>query len=239
MAKVRQIVAMGGGSFGASPDHPLLERYVLSLTRRKRPRVCFIGTATGDADTYVARFYATFTKLGCIPTHLSLFTRTPDVEKTLLAQDVIYVGGGNTKSMLAVWAEWNLPRILRLAWRRGIILTGVSAGAICWFDHGVTDSWAGHLAPLECLGFLPGACCPHYDSEKDRRPSLQRFVATGALPNAIALDDGAAAHFVGRQLRRVVVARPNALGYTVRKFGKASIEEPVDVERLNARGRVR
>ena len=230
---------MGGGSFGASPESPVLERYVLSLTRKKRPKVCFIGTATGDADAYLARFYATFTKLGCTPTHVPLFARTPDLEKTLLAQDVIFVGGGNTKSMLAVWREWGIPKILRQAWREGVILTGVSAGAICWFDQGVTDSWAGYLAPLECLGFLPGTCCPHYDSEPDRRPSLQRFVANGALPRAIALDDGAAAHFVDRKLKRVVVSRPKARGYSVRKFGQASIEEPLDVERLDARGRVR
>lgn len=235
----RHIVAMGGGSFGASPHNPLLERYVLSLTRKKRPRVCFLGTATGDADAYLARFYATFTRLGCLPTHVPLFARTPDLRKTLLAQDVIYVGGGNTKSMLAVWREWGIPRILREAWRSGVILTGVSAGAICWFDFGVTDSWAGHLAPLECLGFLPGTCCPHYDSEKDRRPSVSRFVARRVLPKTLALDDGAAAHFVDRRLFRVVTSRPKALGYNVRRRGESAIEEALAVVRLSKSGRPR
>lgn len=235
----RHIIAIGGGSFGASPDDPILEKYVLAQTRARRPKVCFIGTATGDADRYLTLFYSTFTKLRCEPTHVPLFARTPDLKKVLLNQDVIYVGGGNTKSMLAVWREWGIPAILRQAWREGVILTRVSAGAICWFDVGVTDSWAGHLAPLECLGFLPGACCPHFDSEKDRRPAVSRFVSHGVVPTTLALDDGAAAHFIGRTLSRVVTSRPKALGYSVRRRGESAIEQPLPVVRLAKSGRPR
>jgi peptidase E len=234
--KKRQIVAMGGGSFTVEPDNPRLERYVLAQTGRKRPRICFLGTATGDADSYIAKFYAAFTKLDCRPTHIPLFARTPDLRKELLDQDVIYVGGGNTKSMLAVWREWGIPPILREAWRRGIVLTGVSAGAICWFDMGVTDSWAGRLAALPCLGFLPGTGCPHYDGEVERRPSFHRMVASREVPAGIGIDDGAAAHFVGRRLVRVVSARPKAGGYAIRRRGREAIETPLPVARLTRGG---
>ena len=223
---------MGGGGFTAEPQNLALDRYILSQTRKQNPSVCFIPTATGDSDAYIAGFYAAYSKLKCRPTHLPFFRRTPDLRALILAQDVIYVGGGNTKSMLAVWREWQLPRILHQAWKSGIVLAGISAGAICWFQAGVTDSWAGHLAPLPCLGFLPDACCPHYDGEKERRPALHKFLARRALPRTLALDDGAAAHFIGRKLLRVVVSRPGALGYTVQSRNGKVAELPLPVMSL-------
>ena len=223
---------MGGGGFTADPDNPRLERYALSQTRKSNPSVCFLPTATGDAATYIAKFYAAFVKLRCRPTHISLFERTPKLREILLAQDVIYVGGGNTKSMLAVWREWKLPEILRQAWNSGIILAGISAGAICWFETGITDSWAGHLAPLRCLGWLPGACCPHYDGEMERRPAVHQFVAKGLVTEVLALDDGAAAHFVGRKLKRVVSSRAKAKAYRVRREERTVIEIPLPATRL-------
>lgn len=149
-----------------------------------------------------------------------------------MSQDLIYVGGGNTKSMLAVWREWQLPKLLREAWNAGTILAGTSAGAICWFEVGVTDSWAGQLAPLECLGLLHGACCPHYDSEVDRRPTVRNLVAKGLVPETLALDDGAACHFVGRKVIRIVSSRKNAGAYLVRRKARESIETPLAVTRL-------
>ncbi len=235
-ANERQIIAIGGGSFTVEPDNPRLERYVLAQTGCKRPKICFLGTATGDADAYVAQFYSAFTKLHCRPAHIPLFARTPDLRKELLDQDVIYVGGGNTKSMLAVWREWGIPAILREAWRRGIVLTGVSAGAICWFDMGVTDSWAGRLAALPCLAFLPGTGCPHYDGDVERRPSFHRMVGSREVPAGIGIDDGAAAHFVGRRLVRVVSARRNAGGYSIRRRGSEAIETPLPAAWLTRAG---
>jgi dipeptidase E len=230
-----QIIAMGGGGFTAEPQNLALDRYILSQSRKQNPSVCFIPTATGDSDSYIASFYAAYSKLKCRPTHLPFFRRTPDLRKLILDQDVIYVGGGNTKSMLAVWREWQLPQLLRRAWKSGTVLAGISAGAICWFEAGVTDSWAGRLAPLPCLGFLPNACCPHYDGEKDRRPALHKLLAQNALPRTLALDDGAAAHFVGRKLLRVVVSRPNALGYTVQSRNGKVTESPLPRAVLTAR----
>jgi dipeptidase E len=227
-----QIIAMGGGGFSMEPENPLLDLYILKQARRSNPSVCFVPTASGDSDSYVAKFYAAYSKLECRPVHLAFFQRTPNLREFILQRDIIYVGGGNTKSMLAVWREWGLPQILRQAWNAGVILAGISAGAICWFDAGVTDSWAGRLAPLKCLGLLPGACCPHYDGEKERRPAVHKLVARHALPPALALDDGAAAHFVGRKLLRIVSSRPNALGYKVEIQRGRVTETPLPVVRL-------
>jgi dipeptidase E len=228
----RQIIAIGGGGFAAEPENPALELYLLAQTRKKNPSVCFIPTATGDAPTYIAKFYTAYSSLRCRPTHLPFFERTPRLRELIMAQDLIFVGGGNTKSMLAVWREWDLPKILREAWNAGTALTGVSAGAICWFEAGVTDSWAGNLAPLPCLGWLPGACCPHYDGEAERRPAVHDFVAKGLIPRTLALDDGAAAHFEGRKLIRIVSWRPNAGAYLVQRKGKTFREDRLTVTNL-------
>jgi dipeptidase E len=229
----RQIIAIGGGGFSTEPENAALDRYALAQARQSNPAVCFLATASGDADAYIARFYAAFSRYRCRPTHVGLFARTPDLKEVLSAQDVICVGGGNTKSMLAVWREWQLPALLRRAWRSGIVLAGVSAGAICWFEFGVTDSWANRLAPLPCLGFLPGTCCPHYDGEPERRPALRRLVAERSVPKALALDDGAAAHFVGRKLVRIASSRPNARGYRVHRSGSQSVETPLPTIELS------
>jgi dipeptidase E len=228
----RQIIAMGGGGFSMEPDNLALDAYVVKQARRKTPAVCFVGTASGDADAYVVRFYTAFLQLDCRPTHLRLFGRTPDLQAFLLRQDVIYVGGGNTRSMLAVWRDWDMPNLLRQAWDSGIVLAGVSAGAICWFEAGVTDSSAGRLLPLACLGLLSGTCCPHYDGEKERRPTLHALVAQRAVPAALALDDGVAAHFVGSERSRVVSSRPNAKAYEVHVEGDETVEMELPVEQL-------
>lgn len=213
--KQRHIVAVGGGSFNARPDDPVIERYMLALTRKKRPKVLFIPTASAEPADYISTFFDAFTKIGATPSVLRLFRRTPDLRDTLLNQDMIYVGGGNTKSMLAVWRDWGLDVVLREAWRAGIVLGGVSAGAICWFDMGVTDSWSDRLAPLPGLGFLPNTCCPHYDSEADRRPSVHAFVQNSQVPRVLALHDGAAGHFIGRTLHRSLVWSPEAKAFSV------------------------
>jgi dipeptidase E len=233
----RQIIAIGGGGFTVEPKNPAMELYVLAQARRRNPSVCFLPTASGDSAAYIAKFYAAFAVHRCRPRHLSLFDRTPNLRDQLLAQDVIYVGGGNTKSMLAVWREWQLPELLREAWNLGTVLAGISAGAICWFEAGVTDSWAERLEPLRCLGWLPGACCPHYDGEIERRPTTQELVAKGFLPETLALDDGVAAHFRGRKLLRVVSSRFGASAYRVRRAGQRFIEAPLAVtHRLSLSG---
>jgi dipeptidase E len=208
---------MGGGGFSMEPDNPALDQFVISLARRENPSVCFLATASGDAESYIDSFYTAFRKLPCRPTHVPLFARTPDLTGVLLEQDVIYVGGGNTKSMLAVWREWEIPEILRRAWQSGTVLAGVSAGAICWFETGVTDSSGSGLYPLTCLAFLAGTCCPHYDGEAERRPALHQLIEAGTITSALALDDGAAAHFIDGTLANVVSSRPQARAYRVER----------------------
>ncbi len=229
---VRQIIALGGAGFTAQPRNLALDSYILAQARRSSPAVCFLPTATGDSDSYIASYYEAYSSLDCQPTHIKLFARTPDLESILLSQDVIYVGGGNTKSMLAVWREWGLPEILRRAWEAGIVLSGISAGAICWFDVGITDSWAEDLRPLPCLGLLPDTCCPHYDGEADRRPALHRLMADGGLPPALALDDGVGAHFIDRTVHRLISSRPAALAYRVHRDGELVIERAESPDRL-------
>jgi dipeptidase E len=218
------ILAMGGGGFSMEPDNPALDRFAIDLARQPNPSVCFLATASGDAESYIARFYDAFRQLPCRPTHVPLFARTPDLKRVLLEQDVIYVGGGNTKSMLAVWREWEISALLRRAWESGTVLAGVSAGAICWFETGLTDSWGTGLYPLPCLGFLSGTCCPHYDGEPERRPALRRLVEGGTISNALALDDGAAAHFVNGTLANVVSSRPHARAYRVESVNGQAVE---------------
>jgi dipeptidase E len=145
---------------------------------------------------------------------------------------VVYVGGGNTKSMLVVWRDWGLPELLREAWEKGTVLTGVSAGAICWFEQGVTDSWAGELRPLDGLGFLPGSCCPHYDGEADRRPSYHRLLGSGEIATGVAIEDWTGVHFVGTKIHRVVSSKPGAKAYSLQVVSGSVQEVPLPVEYL-------
>lgn len=233
VARTRHIVAMGGGGFSMEPENPLLDRYVLDLARVERPAVCFVPTASGDAESYIDRFHAAFGALPCTPTHLSLFQPpTADLRAFLLAQDVIYVGGGNTRSMLALWREWGLDAILREAWEGGAVLAGLSAGSICWFEQGVTDSIPGDLTVLPCLGFLAGSNCPHYDSEPKRRPSYTRMVASGAIGPGLAADDGVALHYTGAALHRIVSSRPHAMAFRVERADGRAEETPLQPEYL-------
>ena len=214
------------------PDNPLLDRYILAQARCPNPVVCFVPTASGDSETYIARFYAAFSALPCRPRHLPLFKQPPDLPAFISECDILYVGGGNTRNMLAIWRVCELDPLLRRAWANGTVLCGVSAGAICWFEHGLTDSW-GPLAPMSCLGFLPGSCSPHYDGETDRRPAYHKFIKQGKLPAGYGLDDGAAIHFIGDKITHIVASRRNARAYHVHMENNGVVEEPLPTEFLD------
>ena len=224
---------MGGGGFSMEPENLLLDDYVLSLVGR-RPRVTFVATASGESPSYVERFLTAFPPSRARATHLSLFQRTgQDLRTTVLAQDVVYVGGGNTANLLAVWRVHGLDRILREAWRAGVVLCGVSAGALCWFECGTTDSFGPSLAPLhDGLAFLPGSFSPHYDGEARRRPLHRAAIRSGALPAGYAADDGAALHFVGRKLHAVVASRPEAKGWRLDKRVGRVVESAIETRYL-------
>lgn len=215
---MRQIIALGGGGFSMEPENPLLDRYILKQSPKETPKICFIGTASGDADSYIERFYSFFQQENCEPTHLSLFKpHTRDIKKFILEQDILYVGGGNTKNLIALWREWELDVAIRHAYDNGVILAGLSAGSLCWFEEGVTDSYGDGLETISCLGLLRGSHCPHYDGEEDRRPAYQKFVQEEILGSGYAADDGVALHFIDEELNNVVSSRPNAYGYRVDK----------------------
>ena len=220
LAVSRTVVAMGGGGFSMEPDNPLLDDHVLALARaargRDRPRVCFLATASGDSPVYIANFYTAFARRA-EATHLPLFLRAEiDIEAFLLDQDVVYVGGGNTENMLAIWRVHGVDVALRRAWESGVVMTGLSAGSLCWFETGTTDSFGRGLSALSGgLGFVPGSHSPHYDGEENRRPRYHQLVEEGALPAGYAADDGAALVFEDRELVEVVTSRPDARAYRV------------------------
>jgi peptidase E len=214
----------------------LLDDYVLSLTRAARPRVCFLPTASGDADHYVVRFYRRFSP-DCDASHVSLFRRDQgtggvedDLASHLLAQDLIYVGGGNVLSMLGAWRAHGLDAILRRAWRRGIVLCGPSAGSLCWFEQALS---AFHGAPriVRGLGFLPYSNCVHYDAEPARRVEYHRFVADG-MRAGYAVEDGVALHFNGPNLERAVSSRPDGGAFLVEPAHDGVRETPLEVVQL-------
>jgi len=190
----KNIIAIGGGGFGRSLGSLEIEKYLTSLINKKRPKICFIPTASGDSSLYKLNFYRAFSKLDCITSHIDFFSRTENLEEKVLNQDIIYVGGGNTKSMLAVWKEWNLNNILKNAYEKGIVMSGVSAGAICWFDKGITDSFADKLTIIDCLGIVDGIACPHFDEEKEREPYVNDVVKREIIKSCICIEGNCALH---------------------------------------------
>ncbi|MGH2953594.1 MAG: Type 1 glutamine amidotransferase-like domain-containing protein [Solirubrobacterales bacterium] len=212
----RQIVTLGGGGFSMEAGNPLLDEFVLELTGQQRPRICFLPTASGDADHYIVRFYRHFTASRCEPSHLSLFRRErapAEPREHLLSQDLIYVGGGSVVSLLGAWRAHGIDSILRQAWEQGIVLCGLSAGSLCWFAEGVS-TFHGPTERIAGLGLLPWSNTVHYASEPARRDALHRWLTEG-LPTAYAADDGAALHFVGEQVAQVVASRPDARAYRI------------------------
>ena len=190
----KQIIAIGGGGFGRNPGDGVIEQYILDQTGKEKPNICFIPTATGDNEAYKVNYYSTFSKLDCNPIHLDFFKRTPDLEQLIPQQDAIFVGGGNTKSMLAVWKDWNLDKLLKDAYEKGVVMSGVSAGANCWFERAVVDSWEEDLRVIDCMGFVKGNCCPHYDEEPQRRPAVKKFLEDGIVDSFYTVEGNCALH---------------------------------------------
>jgi dipeptidase E len=232
--EARHIVAIGGGEF--SGETPSFEGYIVSLVEASRPKVCFVPTASGDNAMYIARFYEVFPSRSFVPSVLTLFGRTvADVASFLAEQHVIFVGGGNTANMLAVWRLHGVDVALEEAWNAGVVLAGSSAGANCWFQASTTDSFLlGTAEPLnDGLGLLEGSFCPHYDSEPARPMGFRKLVGSRELPEGIACDDLAAVHFAGTEMAQVVSTSAGSGAYRVARRADGGIEEtPLDVTRL-------
>ena len=226
MANQQRILAMGGIQLSpGTTDWPLLQ-FMLDLSGRERPRICMLATAGGEQPSGLASYYATFARQA-EPTHLDLFNRTvPDIEGFLLGQDVIFVGGGNTANMLAIWRLHGVDKALKAAWDAGVVLAGWSAGANCWFESSVTDSFGPNLDALkDGMKLLDGSFCPHYDSESLRRPRYEELVGGGRLPDGFAADDGVGVLFEGRRLVEAVASLPGQHAYRVERRKGNAVED--------------
>jgi peptidase E len=237
---LRHVVAIGGGSFVGDPRVGLrvspLVRYALELTGAGRPKVCFVTTAVGDAPQYTAQMYQAFTAEGTVPSQLALFQMpsVPDIRAHLLDQDLVYVTGGNTANLLALWRLHGVDAALREAWEAGVVMVGQSAGSLCWHLGGTTDSFGPDLVALtDGLGILPYSHCPHYNGEEQRRPLYHRLIAEGTLPPGYAVDECAALHYEGVAPARSVAYRKGATCYRVDLDGAGDVvEEPFQAHLL-------
>jgi dipeptidase E len=222
----RQILAIGGYPWGTA-----LEAYLLEIARGDR--ICFVPTAAAEEPEYLVNLYESFGRRAR-PSHLLFHPWPPQgLRDFVLSQDVIYVPGGNTANMLAIWRVHGLDGILREAWESGVVLAGWSAGMICWFEDGVTDSFGPDLQALGTgLGFLPGSACPHYDGEEFRRPRYHQLIRDGALPGGYAADDRVGLLFRGTELAEVVAARNDGAAYRVELVDGEVVETRIEARPL-------
>ncbi len=221
MAALRQIVGMGGPG-RTDEETGTLFRYLLDLTGKERPRACYVPTASGDDPYWTVRTYSRLAPFA-EPSHLPLFPWPPsELRDFVLSQDLVFVGGGNTANMLAIWRVHGLDAILHEAWEAGVALAGWSAGMICWFEAGVTDSFGPQLEGMACLGWLPGSACPHYDDEELRRSRYHELIS-GGFPVGVAADSGVAIRFEGTELAEVVGVREGTRAYRVDADGETAL----------------
>ena len=233
-AEDRLVFAMGGGGFTMEPANPLLDEFVLGLAAATEPRILFLPTASGDTTGQINAFHARFTDRNCVPEPLSLFrlgelART--LRETVLGQDIIYVGGGSMRNLLAIWRAHGLDRLLVEAWRDGTVLAGLSAGAMCWFEGGVTRS-SGPAEAIAGLGLLEGSLSVHADGEPERLPVYLAAVREAALPGGWALDDGVGLLFRGRRLDRLISSRPGAGAQRVDAIAGELVRRKLEAELL-------
>jgi peptidase E len=230
---------MGGGGFTMEPANPLLDDLVMSLASAPVPRILFLPTASGDTTAQINAFRDRFASRACIPQQLSLF-RLRDLKRPLaevvLEQDIIYVGGGSMRNLLAIWHAHGLDDLLLRAWRDGIVLAGLSAGAMCWFQWGVTRS-SGAPEPIAGLGVLEGSLTVHADGEPERLPVWLARVRDGEIPGGWALDDGVGLLFRGRRLERAFSSRPGAGAQRVDAIAGELVRERLEPELLGTGSR--
>jgi dipeptidase E len=217
----RTIVPFGGGRFCDEAA-----RFLTGLTGKERPRLLYIGTATAEDPDFTLRLYDQFLPVADVA-RLEFFPWPPDdLRSTVLDQDLIFVGGGNTANMLAIWRLHGVDELLQEALEAGIVLTGSSAGGICWFEHGVTDSFGPQLGPMDCLGFLGGSFCPHWDDEENRRPVYHRLLK-GGWPSGYAADAGVGLHFVNGELQGAVACDEGSNAYRLEVRDGKVVEETI------------
>ena len=229
----KQIFGIGGDFFPPQWRRPLLREHLLTLSDKSRPKVCYVGTATGDQAGNLATFYEEFGRHDCETSHLSLYSPPQkDIRSYVMKHDIIYVGGGSTKNLMALWNEWGFGEIMREAWEAGIVLSGTSAGSICWFDDCITDSIPGGLTSLKCTGLLKGSNSTHYGSHPDRPSTYRALISSGEVSDGIATDDHCALHYIGDELHEIVTQDPDAKAYRVERDGDSYKETVLEARYL-------
>lgn len=227
----RKILIAGGGF-----NTPFI-RYMAALTGKSRPRVCYLPTASADRESGTITFFKNCAPLDVEPfvqnSFIASYTQTQGWDEVFLSMDAIVVSGGNTLNQQAIWRAQGIDQVLREAWDRGIVLGGASAGSLCWFEEGTTDSRPKALSVVQCLGFLPGSHAPHYDAESERRPQYQRLIAAGEMKPGYACDNNAGIFFEGTEVRRVVSTRAEAKVYHVSAVGGRAVERVLEPERIS------
>ena len=243
-ARMRRILAIGGGGFLMEDAPSPIDTHALRITGKAKPRICFVPTPSGDLPEHVEKFYSAFAHADCVPSHLGFF-RKPSAgsvplasfRQHLLAQDAVYVGGGNTKSALGVWREWGADAAFAEAYAAGVLLVGMSAGGMCWFEAGLTDSyWGAGYQPLRCLGLLPGGCGVHYHSDPERTARLHAAIAASAVPPSVAIDDFAAVVFENEMLSSAYSWAPGAGAFRVALNDGRAVETALVCQRLARAG---
>lgn len=225
-----QIIALGGGGFSDQPDNLLLDEYLLLQTNKAKPKVLFLPTAGGDHEDYISKFYRAYKKFNCTPVHLSLIKKPVShkkLEQLVMSQDLIFVGGGSPKFLMQVWRKAGLDRIIKKAWKEGIILSGMSAGAICWFEDGFTNPKDDIWRRINCLGFLEGSFCPHYDKRGELRKAYRKMIVTGEISDGYGVQDGVALHYTGTELKYIISNISDAKAFSVKKGGARVNEKPI------------
>ena len=235
MNKKRQIIALGGGGIGTDKLNQALDKYKIKASGKLKPKIAFLPTAVGDSAFAIERFYRAFNNNIAQPSHLPLFNRDErDIEEYLLDQDIIEVSGGNTLNMLSIWKNHGVDIILQKAWKKGIVLTGASAGMICWFENSVTDSFGPLKELLSGLNFIKGSACPHFDGEINRRPTYENLIKSKKLPSGIALDDYVAAHYINEKIHKLVSPKEGSKGYLISLERNKLKETIIHPEIINA-----
>ena len=224
-----QIIALGGGGFSDQPDNLLLDEYILLQTNKSKPRILFLPTAGGDHPDYIDKFYNSYKKLNCKPSHIELSKKNYSykyLERIIFSNDVIFAGGGSPGFLMKIWHKTGLDKIMKRAWIEGIVLSGMSAGAICWFEDGFRQSVPSENNPasdiwhrIKCLGFLEGSFCPHYDKRGELRKAYRKMISSGGISGGYGVEDGVALHFIGNELKYIVSSVHDAKAFNVRKSG--------------------
>jgi dipeptidase E len=224
-------ILIAGGNYGT----PFI-RYMATLTGRKRPKLLYLPTASADGPSGIIEWYKSCAPIDVYPlvqeSFIASSRQAQSWEEVLLSVDGIVASGGNTLNQQAIWKAQGVDVILRQAWERGIVLGGASAGSLCWFEEGTTDSRPKQLTTVKCLGFLKGSHCPHYDRESDRRPLYRRLIASGEMKPGYACDNDAGIYFEDNEVRRVVATRPNAKVYYVSASAGQAVERVLEPEMI-------